>query len=149
MCPFDMDDGLFMRLTVGTTPASVLVAAPKRANSFDTAERVKFMSALIPHLQQALRTQDHLLELGGNSAGDITGVIDAVRHGIVIVGTKRACRAPQLRSPANPDVRGRVMHPLRQRGGDPHVDRHRTSGQHRGCVCRAAELFSSRRFVRV
>lgn len=89
MCPFDMDDGLFMRLTVGTTPASVLVAAPKRADPFDTAERVKFMSALIPHLQQALRTQDHLLELGGNSAGDITGVIDAVRHGIVIVGTKR------------------------------------------------------------
>jgi DNA-binding CsgD family transcriptional regulator len=40
-------------------------------------------------LQQALRTQDHLLELGGNSAGDITGVIDIIRHGIIIVGTTR------------------------------------------------------------
>jgi DNA-binding CsgD family transcriptional regulator len=90
MCPFGMDDGLFMRLTVGAAPASVLVAAPKRADPFDTAERVQFMSALIPHLQQALRTQDHLLELGAKSAGDITGVIDVIRHGIVIVGTKRA-----------------------------------------------------------
>jgi DNA-binding CsgD family transcriptional regulator len=87
MCPFGMDDGLFMRLTVGTTPATVLVAAPKRSDPFDTAERVKFMGALIPHLEQALRTQNHLLELGGYSAGDITGVIDVIRHGIVIVRT--------------------------------------------------------------
>jgi DNA-binding CsgD family transcriptional regulator len=90
LCPFDMDDGLFMRLTVGTTPACVLVAAPKRADPFDTAERVKFMSALIPHLQQALRIQDHLLELGRSRADDITEVIDIIRHGIVIVGTKYA-----------------------------------------------------------
>jgi DNA-binding CsgD family transcriptional regulator len=87
MCPFGMDDGLFMRLTVGATPATVLVAAPKRADPYDTAERVKFMGALIPHFEQALRTQHHLVEVGGYSAGDITCVIDVIRHGIVIVGT--------------------------------------------------------------
>jgi DNA-binding CsgD family transcriptional regulator len=47
----------------------------------------EFMGALIPHMEQALSTQNHLLDLGGYSAGDIAGVIDIIRHGIVIVGT--------------------------------------------------------------
>ena len=88
MRPHDIQDGLFVRLSVGTTPTTFLVAAPKRSEAFDTAERVKFVSALIRHLQQALRTQDHLAELG-RSATDITEVIDTIRHGIVIVGTGR------------------------------------------------------------
>ncbi|HYO04428.1 MAG TPA: helix-turn-helix transcriptional regulator [Mycobacterium sp.] len=88
MRPFELTDGLFMRLTVGSTPTSFIAPAPKGRAPFDTAERVKFMGALIPHLEQALRTQRHLVE-SRKSAGDITAVVDAIRHGIVIVGTAR------------------------------------------------------------
>jgi DNA-binding CsgD family transcriptional regulator len=89
MRPYEMTDGLFMRLTVSPTPSSFLVAAPEGPEPFDTAERVKVMGALIPHMQQALRTQEHLAQLG-NGVGDITGAIDAIRHGIVIVGSGSA-----------------------------------------------------------
>jgi hypothetical protein len=86
--PFDMCDGLFVRLSVGTTPTSFLVAAPERNEPFETAERVNFVDALIRHLHQALRTQEHLAELD-RAATDIIEVIDALRHGIVIVGPER------------------------------------------------------------
>ncbi|MGV0743456.1 helix-turn-helix transcriptional regulator [Mycolicibacterium sp. XJ870] len=96
--PHHMDDGLFMQLNVGTTPASFLAAAPKRQEPFDTAERVKFVSAVTRHLQQSLRTQDHLAELRG-AAEEIAGVIEAVRHGVVIVGPGRT--VAQLNSVAD------------------------------------------------
>jgi DNA-binding CsgD family transcriptional regulator/PAS domain-containing protein len=83
--PFNLTDGLFVRLSTGQTPTSFVVAAPERSEPFETAERVQFVRALIRHLQQALRTQDHLAELG-RAATDITEVIDAIRHGIIIVG---------------------------------------------------------------
>ena len=86
--PFDMCDGLFARLAVGATPTSFLVAAPVRSEPFETAESVQLVSALIRHLQQALHTRDHFTELG-RAAKDITEVIDAIRHGIVIVGARR------------------------------------------------------------
>ena len=54
--PFEMNDGLFTRINVGATPTSFFVAAPKRTEPFDTAERVRLLSGLVPHLQQALRT---------------------------------------------------------------------------------------------
>lgn len=81
--PFDLTDGLFVRLA-GEPDASFVVTAPTKDEPFETAERVKLVQALIPHVQQALRTRDHLSELE-TSSGDITAVIDAMRHGIVIV----------------------------------------------------------------
>lgn len=51
----------------------------------------------VPHMEQALRTQEHLEQLG-NGVGDITGVIDAIRHGIVIVGS--GCGVVHLNSAA-------------------------------------------------
>jgi DNA-binding CsgD family transcriptional regulator len=83
--PAQMDDGLFVRLTDGSMPTCFLVAAPKRSVPFDTAERVKLMSALVPHLQQALRTQRHLEDFA-QDANDIAQAVDSVRHGIVVVG---------------------------------------------------------------
>jgi DNA-binding CsgD family transcriptional regulator/PAS domain-containing protein len=85
MRPYQMDDGLFVRLTDGSMPTCFLVAAPKRSVPFDTAERVQLMSALVPHLQQALRTQSHLEEFA-QGASDIARAVDSVRHGIVVVG---------------------------------------------------------------
>jgi DNA-binding CsgD family transcriptional regulator len=60
------------------------VAAPKRSESFDTPDRVKLMSGLVPHLQQALRTQDKLAALA-NSAVELADTLEVVRHAIVIV----------------------------------------------------------------
>ena len=85
MRPHQMDDGLFVRLTNDSMPTCFLVAAPKRSEPFDTAERVKLMSALVPHLQQALRTQGHLKDFA-QGASDIARAVDGVRHGIAVVG---------------------------------------------------------------
>jgi DNA-binding CsgD family transcriptional regulator len=85
MRPHQMDDGLFVRLTDGAMPTCFLVAAPKRTEPFDTAERVKLLSALVPHLQQALRTQSHLEDVA-QGANDIARAVDSVRHGIAVVG---------------------------------------------------------------
>jgi DNA-binding CsgD family transcriptional regulator len=81
-----MDDGLFVRLTDGAMPTCFLVAAPKRSESFDTPERVKLVSALIPHLQQSLRTRDKLASLAQHTV-DLVGALEAVRHGVIIVGS--------------------------------------------------------------
>lgn len=97
MRPYGMNDGLFTRLTVGATPMTFLAVTAKGSEPFDTAGRVKFMGALVPHLQQALRTQSHLAELE-NRSRDITAVIDVMRHGIVIIDAGR--RVVQMNSAA-------------------------------------------------
>jgi DNA-binding CsgD family transcriptional regulator/PAS domain-containing protein len=81
----EMDDGLFVRLTADALPTCFLVAAPKRSESFDTPERVKLVNALVPHLQQALRTRSELTALARHGA-DLAGALNAVRHGIITVG---------------------------------------------------------------
>lgn len=83
MRPYQMNDGLFVRLTNGATPTCFLIAAPKRSEPFDTPDRVKLMSGLVPHLQQALRTQDKLAALA-DSAVELAGALEVVRHGIII-----------------------------------------------------------------
>jgi DNA-binding CsgD family transcriptional regulator len=84
MRPYQMDDGLFVRLTDGAMPTCFLVAAPKRSESFDTPERVKLVSGLVPHLQQALRTHNKLAALV-NRTVELAGALEVVRHGIVLV----------------------------------------------------------------
>jgi DNA-binding CsgD family transcriptional regulator len=49
-------------------------------------ERVKLVSGLVPHLQQALRTQNELTALARSDA-DLVAALDVVRHGIIIVGS--------------------------------------------------------------
>jgi DNA-binding CsgD family transcriptional regulator/PAS domain-containing protein len=84
MRPYQMDDGLFVRLTNGATPTCFLMAAPKRSESFDTPERVKLMSDLVPHLQQALRMQEKLAALA-DCAVELAGALEVVRRGVIIV----------------------------------------------------------------
>jgi DNA-binding CsgD family transcriptional regulator len=84
--PNRLEDGLFVRLNQRTTTSCFVVASPRRSESFDTPERVKLMSALVPHLQQALRTQDKLAALSQHS-DDLAGVLDTVGHGIIVVGS--------------------------------------------------------------
>ncbi len=132
MRPFRMDDGLFVRLTTGSVPTSFLAVAARGCEPFDTAERVKFLGALLPHLQQALRTQNHLAELG-NRAGEITAVIDAIAHGIVIVET--GGRVVQMNSAAEHILT--VRDGLCVHWGRLEAVRTSTNEQLQGCIARA------------
>jgi DNA-binding CsgD family transcriptional regulator/PAS domain-containing protein len=82
--PLDIDDGLFIRLTDESRSTCLIVGAPGRTESFDTLERVKLMSGLFPHLQQALRTQDKLAALA-DTAVELAGALEVVRHGVIVV----------------------------------------------------------------
>jgi DNA-binding CsgD family transcriptional regulator len=82
--PLEIDDGLFVRLTGGARPTCFIVGAPRRTESFDTSDRVRLMRSLIPHLQQALRTQNKLAALA-HSTAELAGALEVVRHGIIIV----------------------------------------------------------------
>jgi len=85
MRPHKMDDGLFVRLTDGEFPTCFLVAAPHRTQEFGTPDRVKLVNALIPHLQQALRTQNSITDLV-MEASDLAEAIDGMRHAVLVVG---------------------------------------------------------------
>jgi PAS domain-containing protein len=84
--PNGFEDGLFIRLTGAPLVASPAVATPRRPDPFDTAERVALVHGLVPHLQQALRTQYHLEDLSHRSS-ELAGASEAVRHGIVVVAS--------------------------------------------------------------
>jgi DNA-binding CsgD family transcriptional regulator len=85
MLPHEMDDGLFVRLTDGELPTCFLVAAPHRTQEFGTTDRVKLVNALIPHLQQALRTQKCISDLA-IQASDAAEAVDGMRHAVFVVG---------------------------------------------------------------
>ncbi|QZT63485.1 LuxR C-terminal-related transcriptional regulator [Mycolicibacterium austroafricanum] len=82
--PNDVEDGLFVRLSGGSRPMCLGVAAPRRSEAFDTPERVKLMNGLIPHVQQALRTQDKLAALA-DRAVELEGALEVVRRAVIIV----------------------------------------------------------------
>jgi DNA-binding CsgD family transcriptional regulator len=85
--PVNIDDALVVRLTSAARPACLIFGAPKRTESFDTPERVKLVGGLLPHLQQALRTQDKLAALA-NSTVELSGALEVVRRGIIIVASE-------------------------------------------------------------
>ena len=85
MQPHHMDDGLFVRLTDGPLPTCFLVAAAGRDEPYATTERVELVNALVPHLQQALRTQTHLQELK-REAADAAEAIDCMPAAVLVVG---------------------------------------------------------------
>lgn len=99
--PNELEDGLFVRLS-GPSSTCFVVAAPKQSDSFETPDRMKLMSALVPHLQQALRTHASLDGLARDKA-DLLDALQVVRHGIMIVGSE--CRVIHLNSAAEQIVR--------------------------------------------
>jgi DNA-binding CsgD family transcriptional regulator len=82
--PNGMGDGLMVRLTGTPRPHCFIIGGPPRTESFDTPDRVKLMSGLVGHMQQALRTQDKLAALA-DSAVELAGALEVVRHGVIIV----------------------------------------------------------------
>jgi DNA-binding CsgD family transcriptional regulator/PAS domain-containing protein len=95
MRPNDLGDGLFVRLSGGPPLSSLIVASPERTESFDTPERLKLMSGLVVHLQQALRTQKQLAAAGNRSA-QLEGALDRIRDGVIIIGPD--CRVINVNS---------------------------------------------------
>ena len=81
--PNGFEDGA-PRFTDAPSATTLAVATLRRSDPFDTAERVALVHRLVPHLQQALRTQYHLDDLSHRS-DDLAGASEAVRHGIVVV----------------------------------------------------------------
>lgn len=90
--PNGLHDGLFVRLTRGPTVISLGIANVQRSDRFDSPEHVALATRLTPHLQQALRMQGHLDDLGHRS-DDLTEASEAVNHGIVITDRRRVVYA--------------------------------------------------------
>jgi len=84
--PYDMEDGLFVRLTAGPTPTCFLIAAPAQSQPFATPERVQLLDTLIPHLQQALRIQ-HQIGASAQTQHDTAQLPDNFRHGLVLLAS--------------------------------------------------------------
>lgn len=81
---YQLGDGLFVRLAGVTVPTYFVITAPKRSEPFATTERIKLVSAVVPHVQQALRTQEHIKGLT-DAANGAERAFDLFRHGIAIV----------------------------------------------------------------
>jgi DNA-binding CsgD family transcriptional regulator len=82
MRPNEVEDALLVRLTGG--PRSVTFVATSPRPSFATPERVKLISGLVVHLQQALRAQDKLTALADTTV-EMAGALDAVRNAVIVV----------------------------------------------------------------
>lgn len=83
--PNALEDGLFVRLSRGPHPVCFLLHSAVRSEPFGTRERVRQFSALVPHLQQALRAQ-HALDDFAHEDADLHAALDSVDHGIVVIG---------------------------------------------------------------
>ncbi|MEH3139260.1 MAG: helix-turn-helix transcriptional regulator [Mycobacterium kyogaense] len=86
--PNDIEAGLFVRLTRGSLTASLIVAGSRRRHPFATGERRRFVTALVPHLQQAIATQRHIAGLSERAA-HLAGAVDSLPHGVVVVSADR------------------------------------------------------------
>lgn len=136
MQPHRMDDGLFVRLTDGALPTCFLVAAPRSDNApagpFCTAEHIRLLSAIVPHLQQALRIHRHLKGIDApvpdgpydDTHDDpldteaVLRAVDVFRHGIVLVDQSH--RIVHANSTAERILRARDG--LHTRGGSVEAD---------------------------
>jgi DNA-binding CsgD family transcriptional regulator/PAS domain-containing protein len=83
--PHGMQDGLFVRLTDGSLPTCFLIATSKGSEPYATPDRVRVVDALVPHLQQALRSKQLLDDLV-HEARDLAEAVDSMRHGVFVVG---------------------------------------------------------------
>ncbi len=83
--PNRFEDGLFVRLTSGSSTAWLGVAAERGSESFGTADRLSLLGQLVPHLRQAIRTRAKLEDLA-RSERDLAAAIELMSRGIVIIG---------------------------------------------------------------
>ena len=84
--PNGLGDGMFVRLTADAKPTSFLIAGALGSEPFDNDERTQLFAMLVPHVRQALRTQNSLSNVPRHTA-DLAEALDSVEHGIVIVAS--------------------------------------------------------------
>lgn len=94
---YEMDDGLFVRVTDGAKPSCLILAAPRGPMPFDSRERIQLINALLPHLQLSLRTRRHVEELI-DERDDLVPAVDVLRNGVLVVGPD--CVVVQVNSAA-------------------------------------------------
>lgn len=82
--PNSIEDGLFVRLTDGMRPSCVIVHTSVTSEPFATPERMKAMSALVPHLQQALCTR-RALNHAAHTESELAAALDTIEHGIAVL----------------------------------------------------------------
>jgi DNA-binding CsgD family transcriptional regulator len=82
--PNNLEEGLFVKLTAGASRATFVVAGSQGSDAFDTADRVGLVRELVPHLQQALSTQRHLITVT-ERAQSFGEAVDRLSRGIVII----------------------------------------------------------------
>ncbi|CAJ1495693.1 helix-turn-helix transcriptional regulator [[Mycobacterium] kokjensenii] len=80
--PLGMADGIFVRLTDGVAPLAFLTAGPRPPEPYAPLVR-----ALVPHLQQALRSHAHLKEMQ-HRIGDLGTVTRSLRQPVITVTTE-------------------------------------------------------------
>jgi DNA-binding CsgD family transcriptional regulator len=90
MRPNEIEDALFVRLTEGPDPVCFSVGATQV--DFDTPDRLQLMRGLVPHLQQAIRTQNTMTALDDKTR-DLTAALEMVGRGVIIVGSNGQVRS--------------------------------------------------------
>lgn len=97
MRPFELESGLFVRLTGGPSPVCFIVGSSRTPEDLEKSDGIRIMTALIPHLQRALRTE---AKLGQAIRGDghLVEALELQRRGLIIFGPE--CQVLQINSSA-------------------------------------------------
>lgn len=120
---YDIRDGLLVRLRAGPCPASFVVAASRQRSLYATDGRLGLVNALVPHLQNALRTHDAMAECV-RQCDELSEVLDAVPGGMVVVDA--GSRVVHLNQAAHAVLRrddGLQIHGGRLRAAHSQTDR--------------------------
>lgn len=95
--PNEYGDGLFVRLTGGSTRAWLGLAAPRVSEPFADTDRLRLIRRLVPHLGQAIHTQARLADLTQRER-DLSEAMEQHPDGMALVGP--GCRVLRLNSEA-------------------------------------------------
>lgn len=77
-------DGLFVRLTESPSIITFVVVTPGVPRATKAAMQRDLLQRLTPHLQRALRTRQHLVDLDGRT-NDLVHATNHLQHGIVLL----------------------------------------------------------------
>lgn len=82
--PNQIEEGVFVRLTAEANPVSLVVAGSADGPPYVTDERMELIDRLVPHIQQALRTQRQL-DAVRDRARHLAQTFDRLSQGVAIV----------------------------------------------------------------
>lgn len=83
--PNDIEDAMFVRITDGPMPTCFLIHSGRTRTPMHSSDTDRALAALVPHLQQALSMQRRMGALA-DKARDAATALDAIDHGVIIIG---------------------------------------------------------------